>query len=69
MGQSSHSGESSQTQNQNNAVSHDPKDGDRLIDKPRIARTPAEKVPPNDEQDQATVEDFDREGMGVAGKE
>jgi hypothetical protein len=70
MGQSSHSGESPQTQNQNNAMSDDPKDGHRLTDKPGpIGRTPAEKTPPNDEQDQATIEDFGREGMGVAGKE
>ena len=70
MGQSSHSAESPQTQNQNNAMSDEPKDGHRLTDKPGpIGRTPAEKTPPNDEQDQATIEDFRREGMGVAGKE
>ena len=68
MGQSSPSGESPHTQNQNNA--DDPKDGHRLTDRPGpIGRTPPEKTPPNDEQDQATIEDFGREGMGVAGKE
>ena len=70
MDQSSHRGESPQTQNQNNAMSDDPKDGHRLTDKAGpIGKRPAEKTPPNDQPDQATVEDFGREGMGVAGKE
>ena len=56
--------------NQNNQMSDDPRDGHRLTDNPEArAKTPAEKAPPNDEQNQATVEDFGREGMGVGGKE
>ena len=62
MGQNSHSAKPPHTQKQNNARSNDPKDGDRLTDKPG-------ETPTGDEQDQATIEDFDREGMGVAGKE
>ena len=70
MGQNRHSAQSPQTRNQNNAMSDDPKDGHRLTDKlGPIGRTPADKAPPSDQQDQATVEDFEREGMGVAGKE
>jgi len=33
------------------------------------ARTPAERPHKDDDQSQATVEDFDEEGMGVAPKE
>lgn len=56
--------------NQNNQISDDPRDGHRLTDKPGpIGRTPAEKPPKNDAQDEATVEEFGREGMGVAPKE
>lgn len=56
--------------NQNNQTSDDPGDGRRLTDKPEAhGQTPAEKVPANDAQNQATIEDFGREGMGVSGKE
>jgi hypothetical protein len=55
---------------QNNQMSDDPKDGRRLTDNPEPkSKTPAEKAPPNDAQDQATVEEFGEEGMGVAAKE
>jgi hypothetical protein len=65
-----HEGESPQTQNQNNAMSDDPRDGHRLTDKPGpVGQTPAEKKPPHDQQDQAAIEEFGREGMGVAAKE
>jgi len=56
--------------NQNNQISNDPADGRRLTDKPEaIAPTPAEKAPVHDAQDEATVEEFGREGMGIAAKE
>jgi len=67
---SQHVGETPQTQNQNNAMSDDPADGHRLTDKPEaIRKTPAEKAPPGDDQNQATIEEFGREGMGVSPKE
>ena len=70
MGQNSHVGETPTTQNQNNAMSDDPADGHRLTDKPGpIGKTPADKAPDQDLQDQATIEDFGREGMGVSAKE
>jgi hypothetical protein len=65
-----HNAESPQTQNQNNAMSDDPADGHRLTDKPEATdATPAEKKPVKDRQDQAAIEEFGREGMGVAPKE
>jgi hypothetical protein len=68
--QNQHDAEQPTTQNQNNAMSGDPADGHRLTDNPQAtAGTPAEKKPPQDQQDQATVEEFGREGMGVAAKE
>jgi hypothetical protein len=38
-------------------------------DKPRSARKAAGKPRRSDEKDEATTEDFEREGMGVAAKE
>jgi hypothetical protein len=70
MGQNSHTAESPQTQNQNNAMSNDPRDGHRLTDNPKnIGNSPTGKVPPHDGQNQATIEEFGEEGMGVAPKE
>jgi hypothetical protein len=70
MGQNSHTAEQPTTQNQSNAMSDDPADGDRLTDKPEaIAKSPAEKKPDHDAQDRATIEEFGEEGMGVAAKE
>lgn len=70
MGQNSHTPEAPFTQNQGNAMSDDPADGDRLTTKPEaISKTPAEKAPKNDAQNQATIEEFGEEGMGVAAKE
>ncbi len=70
MGQNSHTPEAPFTQNQNNAMSDDPADGHRLTDKPGpIGKTPVEKAPPHDAQNQATIEEFGQEGMGVAAKE
>jgi len=65
-----HNTEAPLNQNQNNQMSDDPGDGHRLTDKPGvIGRTPVEKAPEHDAQNQATVEEFGREGMGVAPKE
>ena len=70
MGESSHKSNPPLTQNQNNATSDDPQDGHRLTDNPEgRATTPLEKKPPHDAQDEATIEEFGREGMGVAAKE
>lgn len=70
MGENSHKSNPPLTQNQNNAMSDDPADGHRLTDKPGpIGRTPVEKSPEQDAQDQAKVEEFGERGMGVAAKE
>jgi hypothetical protein len=70
MGENSHRSNPPLTQNQNNAMSDDPRDGHRLTDNPKATeRTAAEKKPPHDQQEQATIEEFGREGMGVAPKE
>lgn len=56
--------------NQNNQMSEDPKDGNRtsfILGKDGI--TPVEKAPPDDRQDQSTIEAFREEGAGVAAKE
>ena len=59
------------TQNQNNAMSKDDlEDGHRLTRNPeQHGGTPVEKKPPHDAQNQATIEEFGEEGMGVAAKE
>jgi hypothetical protein len=70
MGENSHKANPPLTQNQNNAMSDDPRDGHRLTDKPGpIGRTPVEKAPPNDAQDQDEIDEFGQRGMGVAAKE
>jgi len=70
MGDNSHRSDPPLTQNQNNAMSDDSKDGHRLTNNPKSkVPTAAEKKPPHDRQDQAVIEEFGREGMGVAAKE
>ena len=70
MGQNSHSAESPKTQNQNNAMSDDPRDGQRLTDNPEARTAMAvEKPAEGDSQQQPTPEEFGERGMGVAAKE
>jgi hypothetical protein len=70
MGQNSHSAESPQTQNQNNAMSDDPRDGHRLTDNPEAkSATPVERPAEGDPQQQPTPEEFGERGMGMAAKE
>lgn len=71
MGDTSHVSDAPLTQNQNKAMSDDPKDGNRPTDKPAAdgkSRVEA-KRPRHDEQNQATIEELGREGLGVAPKE
>ena len=56
MGESSHCAKFANTPNQNEVGAESPK-------------TPAETTPLHPGWGQATIEDFYREGMGVAGKE
>jgi hypothetical protein len=70
MGKDNHRSNPPLTQNQNNTMSDDPADGHRLTDDPEATeKTPVEKAPLHDAQNQATIEEFGREGMGVAAKE
>jgi hypothetical protein len=69
MGENSHRSDPPLTQNQNNAMSDDPRDGHRLTDNPKATETTAAEKKPHDQQDQAAIEEFGREGMGVAPKE
>jgi len=68
--QNQHNAEQPTTQNQNNAMSDDPADGHRLTDNPKATgSSPAEKKPAQDQQGEAAIEEFGRDGMGVAPKE
>ena len=50
--------------NQNNQTSEDPGDGSRLTDKPEaVGRTPLEKKPKHDRQDQERFEAFGERGV------
>ena len=72
MSKSQHNHDSMQsTENQNNEMSDDPRDGSRNSETlgQASAPTPAEKQPPHDRQDQSTIEAFGEEGAGVAAKE
>lgn len=72
MSKSQHNHDSTlNTQNQNNEMSEDPKDGSRNSDVLGQASAPtaAEKKPPHDRQDQSAIEAFGQEGAGIAAKE
>ena len=63
-------GSSDRPLNQNNQMSDDPAYGSRnsfVLGKD--GGSPAEKKPPQDRQDQSTIEAFGEEGAGVAPKE
>ncbi|MBA3676137.1 MAG: hypothetical protein H0W74_01875 [Sphingosinicella sp.] len=69
--QNLHNPDSTQlTQNQNNEMSDDPRDGSRNSDRlGPDGKSPAEKAPDRDRQDQSTIEAFGEEGAGVGAKE
>ena len=65
MSQSQHGLDKRQlTQNQNNQMSDDPKDGSRnsFTSGDADGVTPAEKKPPHDRQDQDTISEFGKNG-------
>ena len=70
MNKSSHEGTGDAPQNQNNSMSEDPADGNResFVAGPD-GRSPVEKKPKQDQQDQSTIEAFGEAGAGVAPKE
>jgi len=72
MGKNLHNPDSTnQPLNQNNQISEDPGDGSRNSDRLGRdgAKTPAERAPEQDEQDQSAIEAFGEEGAGIAAKE
>jgi hypothetical protein len=71
MAKSSHDSQTPFTQNQNNAMSDDPADGSRksFTTGRDGAKTPAERSPEEEEQDQSQIEAFGEEGAGIAAKE
>jgi hypothetical protein len=71
MGKNLHNPDSMQiTTNQNNEMSDDPKDGSRdSFTLGRDGKTPLEKRPDQDRQDQSTIEAFGKAGAGVDSKE
>jgi hypothetical protein len=71
MSKSSHNPNSGQfTQNQKNEMSEDPGDGSRVAFKPGPdGKTPVEKAPEQDAQDQSAIEAFGEAGAGMAAKE
>jgi hypothetical protein len=71
MGKNSHFPNAPLSQNQNHATSGNPRDahghtGERAA---TASAPPEPKKPARAEQNQATVEEFGREGLGVAAKE
>lgn len=67
MSKSHHTAETVLTENQNNAMSDDPKDGGRNSFKPGPdGVTPVEKAPEQDAQDQDRIEAFGKKGAASA---
>jgi len=73
MSENQHNAKSNdKTMNQNNQMSDDPRDGSRNSDtlgQASAATAMETKKPAQDAQNKATVEEFGREGAGVAAKE
>lgn len=72
MSKSQHNHDDQQnTQNQNNQMSDDPKDGSRNSETLGQASspTPVEKAPAHDAQEESAIEAFGEEGAGIAAKE
>ena len=71
MSKSSHDSGGQMTQNQKNAMSDDPRDGARNSSVIGRAgkKTPAERSPEEEAQDQSQIEAFGEEGAGIAAKE
>ena len=71
MSKNHHNPDSMQnTENQNNEMSDDPRDGSRgSATLGAEGQSPAEKAPSNDAQDQSTIEAFGQAGAGIAAKE
>ena len=71
MSKNSHNHDSMQfTQNQNNEMSDDLGDGSRnSVTLGPDGKTPVEKAPKQDAQDESTIEAFGQEGAGIAPKE
>jgi hypothetical protein len=62
--------EGQRSPNQNNLMSEDPGDGDReSFVTGKDGKSPVEKAPPNDDQDEDMIETFGEEGAGIAAKE
>jgi hypothetical protein len=68
MSKSRHDSESDQPQTQNNQMSDDPGDGSRrsAVLGPDGGKAAAQKAPPQDDQDESTIEAFGEEGAGIA---
>ena len=71
MAKSSHDAGGQMTQNQNNAMSDDPQDGSRNSSVIGRAgkKTPMERSPEEEEQDQSQNEAYGEEGAGIAAEE
>ena len=73
MSKSQHNLDSAErAENQNNEMSDDPRDGSRNSDTLGQASAPTAmeaKKPAQDVQNKATIEEFGREGAGIAAKE